>query len=449
MREQRIAFVVGSVAAFTLMGSSASAAELDWELGLATRYSNNINMSPDNEESEIALIPSGALSLLHEGPRLYADISGLVRYYEYTKNVNDNEAQYYADAVLRYSLINDFFDWRVENHLSNAPISIAEADTPNNRQNVNVFFTGPEFTLRLGSRNDLILGGGFIRTTAEETESFDSDRYVGKADFVHSVSSRIDVGISGEYEDVDFDNLIEAVSSDEFVDGDYDRVDYYATADLSRGANNLVLEAGYTDLDFVALPDDDGQRIYALFTREINERNEWTLLARDLFTDAARGVEGEPALGLGGVDVSADVYRVKEGAFSYEGAIGPLETALGVSLREEEYVNATLRSRDVDDILLDLAWPLTARMAFISTLSWAEYDYKRLRAQVGSSTRRNDKETYAVVGLQFQLRRRLELRTQVGWHDISSNDPFSEADELLAQLTLVWTSPRSGDAGGR
>jgi hypothetical protein len=442
MREQRIACAVALVAAFATGSSGANAAEIDWELGLATRYSDNINMVPDNGESEIALVPSGSLSLLHEGPRLYADISGLVRYYEYTKNTNDNEAQYYADAVLRYSLVKDFFDWRVENHLSNAPIEIDAADTPTNRQNINVFFTGPEFTLRLGSRNDLTLGGGYIRTSAEETETFDSDRYIGQADFVHSVSSRIDLGVSAEYEDVDFDNLVEAATPEVFVDGDYDRVDYYATGDLTRGSNNLVLEAGYTDLDYVALRDDDGQRLYALFTREITEDNEWTLLFRDLFTDAARGVRGEPALGLGGIDVSADVYRVKEGAFNYDGSIGLVETSLSVSIREEEYVHARQRGRDVDEILLDVLWPMTARMGFISTVSWAEYDYKRLRAEEGSNTRRNDKETWAVAGLQFQLRRRLELRTQVGWHDISSNDPFSDADELLAQVTLVWTSGR-------
>jgi len=448
MREKRVALAVVSIVGFAAASSGAYAGDLDWELGLATRYTNNINMVPNNEESEISLIPSGSLAYLHEGPRLYADISGLVRYYEYLEDTSDSETQYYADVVLSYSLVRDFFDWRVENHLSNAPIDSAETDVPNNRQNVNVFFTGPEFTLRLGRRDDLTLGGGYIRTSAEETESFDSDRYVGQADFVHSFSERVDLGVSAEYEDVDFDNLIEVNRPDVFVDSDYDRVDYYATADLSRGANNLVLEGGYTDLDYVALDDEDGSRIYGLFTREVNEQTEWTLLFRDLYTDAARGVEGEPSLGLGNIQVSADVYKVKEGAFSYSGLLGPVETTFTLGAREEEYVNATLRSRDVDEAFLDVLWPLTSRTSFISTVSWAEYDYKRLRAEEGSNTRRNDKEAWAITGLQFQLRRRLELRTQVGWHDISSNDPFSDADELLAQVSLIWTSARPGDAGG-
>ena len=125
---------------------------------------------------------------------------------------------------------------------------------------------------------------------------------------------------------------------------------------------------------------------------------------------------------------------MKEGAFSYSGLFGPVETTFTLGAREEEYVNATLRSRDVDEVFLDVLWPLTSRTSFISTVSWAEYDYKRLRAEEGSNTRRNDKEAWAITGLQFQLRRRLELRTQVGWHDISSNDPFSDADELLAHF---------------
>ncbi|MBS93012.1 MAG: hypothetical protein CL799_01005 [Chromatiales bacterium] len=432
-----------AVAILAGTGGIVHAAEVTWELGLDTRYTDNINMIPGDGLDELSVVPSASLIFESDTPRLYANLEGLVRHYNYTKDTNSNETQYFGDIVLDFHLVPDLISWRIEDHLSNEPIVSDAPDVPDNRQDVNVFFTGPEFTFRMGQRNRIDLVGGVIRTSAEETSEFDSDRNIGRLAYVHSVSNRFDLGLSGEWEDVEFDELVDSPLG--IVSGDYDRTDAYATASFRRGSNTLELEAGASDLDYEELPDDDGERIFARFHREVSELAEWELAYRDMFTDASRTVSGQPNLGLGGINVSADVYRLEGLQFTYSGPVSTAAVELTAAAREEKYVQDLevletegAEDRDVNEVSLDINIPVAPRIGWISTISWAEFDYENLLTEGPAPELRKDEEYWLVTGIEYQMRRRLQLRAQVGRHIIDSNNSLTNADENLVTVSLIW-----------
>jgi hypothetical protein len=444
-RALKLFLISCAVVIFAGTGGIVQAGDFSWELALETRYTDNIGMIPGDGLDELSLVPSGTLIYESQTPRLDAEIEGLVRHYNYTKDTSDSETLYFGDLVLDFHLVPDLIDWRIEDHLSNEPIASDVADIPDNRQNINVFFTGPEFTFRMGQRNRIDLIGGLIRTHAEDTPEFDSDRNTGRLAYVHSVSNRFDLGLSGEWEDVEFDELVDSPLG--IVSGDYDRTDGYLTASFRRGSNTLELEAGSTDLDYKELPDDDGERVFVRFAREVSETAEWEFLYQDIFTDASRTVEGQPSLGLGGINVSADVYRLEGLQFSYRGPISTATVELTAAAREETYVQELevadsegSEDRDVDEILLDISIPIGPRFDWVSTISWSEFDYKDLLTEGPAPELRKDQESWLITGIQYQMRRHLQLRAEVGRHIIDSNDPLIDADENLVTISIIWSN---------
>lgn len=441
-RQAAIIFVTAVLASPV---SAVQAAEIIWELGMESRYSDNIDMIPGDGLDELWIQPSASISYESETPRLYADIDLLAQHINYTKDTSSGETLYFGDLVLDFHLVKDMIDWRIEDHVSNEPIASEVADVPDNRQNVNVFYTGPEFTFRLGQNDRIELIGGVIRTHAEDTSEFDSDRSLGQFNYVHTVSDRLDLGLSGEWEDVEFDELVDSPLG--IVSGDYDRTDAYLTATVRRGPNTIELQAGSTDLDYDVLPDEDGESVFVRWSRVVSETAGWELTYRDRFTDASRTVEGEPSLGLGGINVSADVYRLEGLLFSYSGSVSTATVELALGTSEERYVQeleaedtAGAEDRDVKEFYVDIGVPVSPRVDWISTISWSEFDYEDLLTEGLMPEPRVDKESYLFTGVAFQMRRQLTLRAQVGRHIIDSNDPLVDADENIATFAIVWTS---------
>src|SRR6478735_2615031 len=123
--------------------------QLNLDVALGAIQSDNIARTSANEESGTVTITGLNLKYRENTRRIQADVEADVGYEHYLDGIFDDGVIGEADGVVTIGLLPESFEWYVEDQFTQARVDTFAADTPENRQNVNRFETGPDVQLRL------------------------------------------------------------------------------------------------------------------------------------------------------------------------------------------------------------------------------------------------------------------------------------------------------------
>jgi hypothetical protein len=341
-----VSSIAAAVAATLALSAPAHAARLSYVVDAGVEHDDNVRLVATEPDRQ--LIHRVGLGFLasEEGSTVQALVAGRADYRDYQGGV-DNGVEGVLSGYLNWVLLQDRLSFTFQDELELQAIDRFAADSPDNRQQVNVASLGPNLLFDLGRTLRGRVEARYIDTHAEVSDEFDSSRVGAALRVAKAFDPNTTLAFNAQWTDVDYDN--------DLLARDHKRSDVYARFARTQASTDYAIDAGFSRLEY-----DDGQRSEGPLLRveagwRPGERTRLALTLVDQFSDAANaaladGVAGRPAAGVpGGVlrDDSAVVpsaYREKRVAFgwTYSGE--------RVGLRFEPYVQ---RLRYIDPLQPD------------------------------------------------------------------------------------------------
>lgn len=386
---RRIALLLASACAAS--AASAATVHISGELGVGR--TDNISRSSVNERSETIRSLGVQFSVLEETRRLNADLVGDLAWMDYANDTYSDELIGSASGRVRLGLISDRLDWVLENRFGQIREDLFSAASPENRENVNNFSTGPDLRLALGSVTSLLAGARYTRIDYERSQA-DSERLGGNvaAERLLSSAARASVNVSAE--------RIKPQNS--AIDVDYKRTAAYVryaitglrtSASLDLGANRV--RGGGTGGTGLLVRFDVGRQVGAYSRLHFSAGQEYTDSGSELGLRA-----GQPITQMPGSDA--------------------------VAQSSQPYTNRFAR----------VGWDITGRRTTISlTGSWSDQDRE------GAATL-NQQEVTVGLGATRSLGSRTEARARIQYELHDYDLPSRDNDEMTYSLGVTWNLAR-------
>lgn len=282
---------------------------LDYTLGLGVLHSDNISLVQDDPVTETVLIPHLDFRVSEAGSAVRADITGVLEYRNYLDGTFASEFRGTLNAAVDWTLVPERLAWTFADNYGLYPISLRDPDVPGNLQQANVFTTGPTLRFRLSPTLQGQTEARFIDSHAEATGAFDSTRFGLAQRVLHELDATRRLSANLEAQDIDFD--------DDLIATDYKRYSAYAGYDQRLARFDIGASLGYSRLEFDGGGDVSGPLARASLDWRANARNTFGVGFAWQYSDAVANLaEGGNAfdlglggVGVGGTDISADVFR--------------------------------------------------------------------------------------------------------------------------------------------
>ncbi len=291
------------IGAMQVSSAAAVAADVNGGVSAGVIRSDNIARTHDDQIKDTVYDVSGNL-LFHEATvRTQADVRANLQYENYDKDTFSSDVVGDAAAYGDFSFVPDRFDWYAQDNFGQQRLTPGVADTPENRENINYFSTGPRFAFNLGPQNSVKLGGDYSKVSYEDTDA-DNNRYGGLAAFVRQLDPSRSASLNASYERINYSNDVDNV--------DFARRQAFARFASATSRATLAVEAGYNEIHSDL--DKTGEPLLRLeATRVVSASSKLSLFAGKEFSDAGsllRTLQTQsqtPATGPGQVVIPAQV----------------------------------------------------------------------------------------------------------------------------------------------
>ena len=406
--------------------SSATAGTLSYFGSYRLNYSDNIELIQEGGTSGFYHTLGAGVGYEEHGTRLDANIDGSVEYINYPNGALANQTSLYLDGDLRWAFVKDRFYWVFTDSLTNQPIDNRLPNTPANRQQTNVFTTGPKFQYEFDQANRVQADVRYMNSWAEERDDFNADRWFGGASWIYATANATEFSLNATLYDVNLEqNGIGDIE-------DYVRNSVFAGWERRNGPSSLRLELGYIDIDFDQSDDESGWHALVAWNRTISSSSMLVLDVRHGLTDAALSIAGATNPdNIGNYVVSGQVYEASALDFSYTYNLTNAVLTFVASYEKQDYVSFLEVDRDLIDASIN--WTRNFGGGWNSQLSatfdWTEYDDGR-----------SDNTQYLFAGAVYRGTRNLTYRFGANLENRNSNDPLAEYKDWGALFEVRYSS---------
>ncbi len=248
------------------------------DLNAGVDYSDNITrLLASGDEIEETIGSTGfTLMLEHEGRRIRSNVAADLAWLHYFNDTFDSEVVGYFDGDVIFEIVPERIQWFFQESFGQIRTDPLSAETADNRQYVNYFTTGPDFTLGLGGANFLRLSGRYSDNTYEDL-TFDSRRYGGTATLGRRLTETNVLSLNVTSERIEYD--------DQTLNTDFDRQAAYLNYSVQGARTGLNTTVGYTELEM--LGETSGGLLAQLdLTRRLSPASSIYLSAGTRFSDA-------------------------------------------------------------------------------------------------------------------------------------------------------------------
>jgi hypothetical protein len=424
----RLAMVIAGLCA----SSGAMAADAGFELSAAVGRTDNLTRATTDEQDATLASAGLGFSVLHETRRVTTDLFGELQFMEYGGDEYSSEVIGNAAGRVSLGLVQDRLRWVVEDNFGQTRRDLFSVPTPDNRENVNVFSTGPDLRLQMGSATSLVIGGRYSRVDYESADA-SSTRAGGwiAAERELPSGALVSLNVAGEQIDP------EAASGVP----EYDRTLAAVRFELEGARSSVTIDVGANRVKGGGI-DDTGALLRFELARRIGRLSTISLSAGQELTDAGNSMrlgEGQlsaPVVGTDSALQTAQPYtsRYAELAWTASGRF----TSLGLSggIIDEDYEGAAAPDRQLMALGLRGSRRLGARTEVSAGVAYNSSDF-----DVAASD--NDDLTYTAA-VSWRLGRRLRMEVSGEHYDYSSDVAGTDTSE-----TRYWLRLRFGEAPAR
>ena len=325
---------IASLALATNLVPASRAAETAVSVGYHLEYTDNARLAPNNPQEEWTNVLSAGVSFLENSASLDAKLQAQASYRNYKNNVFSDDTILGLGSSILWKISPDRFSWTIEDYLTQTLVQSLGPDTPSNRQQLNVFSTGPDFKVRLSPVQALQFGTRYTRNTYE-TSDLDNTRYAGELRWVYQSSPLTKLSLNYEAQTVRYDNSV--------INPNFDRQDAYFQIENRLSRNIFILSAGATSIQRKNVPDEEGSLGRFSWTRLVSPVSTFNLSVASELSDVGRQalVAGQTASAtpqsVPGTSNTGDVFRKNSAiaTFNHRRSFG--NDSVGLFKEKDEY----------------------------------------------------------------------------------------------------------------
>jgi hypothetical protein len=399
-----------------------------FDLALRAGMSSSDNIQRVSADEDSGTIASAGIDLgyKHSSRRIDADVDIDTTYESYSDDAFEDGVVGGVDATVELGIVPERFTWFAQENFGQVSSDPFAADTPANRENINYFTTGPNFTLQFGAATALQIGGKYSDIKYEISPADGTEGEVTLA-LQHQLSSASAVSLIAEDRRYEFD--------DQVLNTDYDRQQAYLRYELSGSRTDITADLGYSQIDIDG-EKDSGTLARLAITRRMSSAATLMLslstqfsTAGDLFRD------GQDSFGSGGQTASvvgtSDPFTSDELGLSYRFQRNRTEIEVGVQFSRERYETITAYDRDLSTWRADFHRQLSAVLDFSLFGTFEQEEFQSLAF--------DDDELNAGANLKWQIGRRVAATFQYDRYERQSSDSLGDYTENRASIFLTWS----------
>jgi hypothetical protein len=326
--------------------------------GAIVERTDNVTRSAVDELSDTVVGAVTDFGWSQDSERLAAELQGNLAYYDYTSDVYDTEVVGSALGRFDIQISPDRFSWMLEDAFGQARVDELAPVTPDNRQNVNVFSTGPRFNFRLGARNNASLEANYSDTNYGVSAE-DNDSTILRLSLGRQVGRRVTLSLNGTTESVDY--------TDQALFPDYDEDEFFIGAQVTGARTSLSADVGRSTVRGFGGEDNesDGDLVRLEIEREIAATGSLALRVRKETSSSSNAFRlSRQLLGASApielTVIAADPFDLEYTALSYTVENPRIALAFDIGAQEERYAFSLDQNRDAEWFALSFASRLGA-----------------------------------------------------------------------------------------
>ena len=408
-----------------LIGAWAAHADVAYEVSAGIGHSDNISRVDEGAIDE-SLASAGLMVDWQERTRhISGDALVNLSYVEYLEDTYDGEVLGTATGNVDFGIVPERFHWLVEDTFGQARTDPFEPVTPDNRENVNYFSTGPELRFRFGQAMTANLYGRYSDTRYEDSP-LDAERVSAGVAVGRNLSQRSNVALNFSADESTFDAA---------ATRDYQRRSAFASYELgSGGRTTMNAELGYSWLEMDGEEEDGGLLVDLSLTRQLTASSSLTVSAAKNFSDAGESLGSSAGGGMTEITASADPFESTEGSADWQFVRRRTSVGFGVAFEEREYETQSQFDSKSIYYRADFARQLRSTLRFETHLSLVSEDFES-----GVET-----DTFSVEALlDWRFGRRVGLQLRLERADRSSTEGAGEFTENRAYLGFTFRGGRA------
>jgi hypothetical protein len=438
----REGLICGSVALLLAADPAAGAEEtvledqFGWSIEAGAERSDNIARTDTDELDETTGILGLGLNIITQRPRLASNIAADLEYRDYLDREFESEISGGLNGRVDFAFIPERFEWVVEDNYGQIARNRQVADRPDNREQINYLSTGPELTLPLGARTNLLVSGRYTDTYLEESIE-DNQATLASVSLVRSFSETTSISLDTGASKTEFD---------EETFPEYDTRQASLGLQLRAPRTTLLLDAGWFEweqegatepTDFVMARID--------FTRVLTRRTQLRLVAGTRPSSTGENFRRDQVvIGIGdgaeAAQAAADIFTSDDAYVSWLTQWDRTSLDLVVSARREEHEVVTDLDREQYRGLIN--WSRRVGPSASLDLSGGYIQEER------TTTGFKFDEWFAGGEFEWQFARSLSLHFRL-YHSVgSSDDGTRDYTENRAYVGIRYTGGDGGTNGG-
>ncbi len=311
-------------AALAATPHAAHALRVDYALDLIVEHNDNLLLTADDPIALAVLRPGLGFDIIHDSSTLQTRIGGRAEYRRYGDDRFGDVVDGTLDARVNWVVVPERLSFTVVDSLTLQPVDTLAADTPGNRQQVNVLSAGPSLSFEWGDgwRGSTELR--YVRSEAEISDEFDSERIDVALRAIKRLAPTSRVAFNLQTQQVDFERDV--------IARDYTRSEFFARYSRTLNRLEVAIDAGYSRLDYKRdLPGLAGTRSDPMLRTELtwrpNDSHRFEARLSSAFSDVASdslanvgedaGLSTEIATGETVVNASPFLERRLETGYAY------------------------------------------------------------------------------------------------------------------------------------
>ncbi|WP_299342947.1 outer membrane beta-barrel protein [uncultured Pseudoxanthomonas sp.] len=415
----------------------AQAARLDYDVSMRYMHSDNIVLQAANEISEDILSPQVRFDLTHDSSVLTTRLRGNVQYLDYMDDVYQDDTRGEFTGELEWTLLPERLTFYARDSLSEQSVDSLAAFTPGNQQKINVFEAGPTLMARFGETMRGVLDLRYTNSWAEETETFNSDRYSAAARLLRPLSTTDTLVFNLEAGQTEYDTISEFYN--------YKRYDAYVTYLSELSKLNLDVSAGYSRLK----PEGADGTSSALFRGyagwQVAPRSQLSARASYQFGDASTdliqrvggpnepGNSSDPVVGQPGdptLQIIPDTFKQRFASVAYEFTGERLVIVGDVFSEQLRYLRDDSFDTDGVGLNLNARYALTDRLSLNGTA-------QRYRREF-TNTAREDTDTIVGAGIAMRFSRHWSTQVDIRNRKRDSSVGSQDYTENVVMLSVTY-----------
>lgn len=374
--KRRLGLATAIAALLSGLSAPALAVRVDYTIDAGIEHNDNVGLVEEDPISQNILRTGLGFLVLQEGDSVRAELDGRMEYRNYPERFSD-QLEGTLDGHLDWMMVPRRLAFSVDDSLSVQPVNALVPDAPGNRQQINVFSAGPTLLLGSGGVTSGAVELRYIRSDAEETEEFNSDRVHLGVTASRQLAPTRTASVTVQAQEVDFDEP--ALS-------DYQRRDAFVSHTRQNARLGMSVDLGYSQLDYQDRPDRSAPLLRAELTWQASARSRFALIGWNQYSDTASaalyaidaGVEVPDMLPVGSVVVGASQYKEQRVTLEYGFDGARTDFSVAPYVYRARYVEDDEFDQDGHGVRIDLSRHLTSTLDLGAFVDHEQIDYRTL-----------------------------------------------------------------------